>query len=381
MGRVHSRAYRRLRDHFPETVARPELVIVADASPDRRAEAADVHGYRETTDQWQRVAEHPDVDVVSIAVPNFLHREIAIAAARAGKHLWLEKPCGRVPAETAEIAEEVERAGIHTAVGFNYRYTPAVERARELLAAGAVGTPTHYRGHFLADYASDPRGGRSWRFQEAYGGLGVLGDVMSHAADMACHLLGPIDELSAERAVFVPERPRVSLEASHFDVSEDAALAPVENEDYAASLVRFAGGARGTLEASRVTVGPHVRMAFELHGTEGALAWDFERMNELWRYDRRDPDPGYRRVLSGPGTAEHGRFQPSAGIGLGFDDLKVIEVHRFLEGIVDDEPRAAGLPEAAAVMAVIGAMQRAARTGSRVTVEPLTTAPSGGATP
>lgn len=360
MGQVHTRAYRRLRDHFPEAAARPRLVIAADASPERRRDAADRGGYAETTDDWRAVIDHPEVDVVSITAPNALHRDIAVAAAEAGRHVWLEKPCGRSPAETAEIADAVRRAGVVSSAGFNYRCAPAAERARELIAAGEIGEPVAYRGCFLADYASDPRGGLSWRFRRDAGGLGVLGDLMTHSVDMALWLLGPVAELSAEQATFVAQRPVVAADASHFDASDSAELGEVENEDYAAAVVRFAGGARGTLEAGRVVVGPRVRMSFEVHGREGALAWDVERMGELRRYERRQPDPGYRTALAGPGTGEFGRFQPTAGLAMSFDDLKVIEAARFLDGVIAGEPRGAGLEEARAAMEVVAAMQRAA---------------------
>lgn len=370
MGQLHTRAYRRLPDHYPECELQPRLVIAADAVEERARDAAGRLGYEGWTTDWREVVEHPEVEAVSIAAPNYLHREVAVAAARAGKHIWLEKPCGRYPSETYEIGKAVEEAGVMSMIGLMYRHVPAVEHAKELIAAGELGEITHYRGYFLADYAADPNGALTWRYKLDGAGLGVLGDIMPHSLDMARNLIGPIESVSAQKETFVRERPEVpeGMGTGHFTV-EGGEMGAVENEDYVGGLLRFENGARGTMENSRTCIGPHVRMSFEVNGTRGALAWDFQRLNELMVY-RTDGtgDRGYRTVFAAPGMGDFARFQPGAGISMGYDDLKVAEAERFLSSIADGRQRAAGIRDIVSTMRVVDAMDRSCETGRWETV-------------
>ncbi len=370
MGQVHGRAYLRLFHHYPESPLRPRLVVAADAVEERARETAELLGFGGWTTDWREAVEHPEVEAVSIATPNYLHREIAVAAARAGKHVWLEKPCGRVPAEVYEIARAVEEAGVRSTIGLMYRHVPVVEYAKELIASGALGEITHYRGYFLADYAADPNGALTWRYKLKGAGLGVLGDIMPHTVDLAQNLLGPIESVSAQKEIFIKERPEVpeGMGTGHF-VVEGGEMGVVENEDYVSCLVRFASGARGTIENSRVCVGPHVRNAFEVNGTEGALSWDFQRLNELelYRFDGSG-ERGYRTVYASPKMGDFGRFQPGAGISMGYDDLKVTEAYTFLTSIAEERDLAPGMREIVAAMRVVEAMDRSCESGGWETV-------------
>ena len=364
MGQVHSVAYRRCRDHYPECGGVARLVVAADEDAERAAGAVDRLGYERSTGDWRAVVADPEVDAISITTPNRLHREIALAAAVAGKHVWVEKPVGRFPAETADVAAAVERAGVRSLVGFNYRHAPAVRHARELIGSGALGEIDHFRSQWIAAYAADPRGVLSWRFLRDEAGLGVLGDLGSHAVDLGQCLLGPIESVTARTETIVRDRPLPTGAGTHFAVAEGGPLAPVENEDVVWSIVRFAGGVTGTIEASRVAVGPQARYAFEVHGSRGALAWDFERMNELLLFRAEESgDAGYARVLMGPRHEPFGRFQAGPGLPMGYDDLKVIEAALFLESIVDGEQREPGVREALAAAKVVGAMARSAASG------------------
>ena len=364
MGQLHSRAYRRLLDHYPECGLKPRLVIAADAVEERARDAADRLGYEGWTTDWREVIEHPEVEAVSIAAPNYLHKEVAVAAARAGKHIWLEKPCGRYPAETYDIGRAVEEASVRSMIGLMYRHAPAVEYAKELIAAGELGEITHYRGYFLADYAADPNGALTWRYKLDGAGLGVLGDIMPHSVDMAQNLIGPIESVSAQRETFIRERPEVpeGMGTGHF-VVEGGEMGTVENEDYVAGLVRFQNGARGTLENSRTCVGPHVRNSFEVNGTRGALSWDFQRLNELQLYRTDGVVRGYRTVHAAPGMGDFANFQPGAGISMGYDDLKVAEAERFLSSIAGAHDRGPSIHDIVSAMRVVDAMDRSCDTG------------------
>src|SRR5438876_967610 len=254
MGRLHSASYLRVPYHYPESAGVARLVVAADEVEARARQAAEQLGYARWTTNWRDVIEDPEVEAVSITAPNFMHREMALAAAKARKHFWGEKPLGRFPAETAEIAAAAGRAGIRTIVGLNYRHPPAVQYARRLIADGALGEITHFRMQFVASYSSNP---------------------------------------------------------------------------------------------------------------QGALSWRFERMNELQVYSPLPSgDSGYARVLMGPGHPEFVRFQPGQGIPMGYDDLKVIEAHLFLESIVDGVQREPGVREIDAAARVIDAMVRSAESGS-----------------
>lgn len=371
MGRVHATAYRRLADHYPDLAAAPRLVIAADAS-EERARAAARAGFPRSTTDWHEVVAHPEVEAVSITTPNHLHREVALAAADAGKHFWIEKPVGRFPAETADVEAAARRAGVRTIVGFNYRQAPAVHHARHLVESGALGEPNHFRTQWVAGYAASPYGALTWRFRREEAGLGILGDLGSHAADLAQFLLGPIESVAARTETIVTERPLPTGAGTHFAIVEGGEVAPVENEDAVWSLVRFASGLTGTLEASRVAVGPQARYSFEVHGTEGAIAWDFERMNELQVYlPVVNGDAGYSRVLMGPQHTPFGRFQPGPGLPMGYDDLKVIEASEFLASIADGSQREPGVREALAAARVIAAMERSSSSGLWEPVGPV----------
>jgi predicted dehydrogenase len=364
MGRVHASAYRRLPEHFPDLGVRPRLAVAADVSQDRRRHA-EVIGFEDTTGDWRAVVEDPRVEVVSVTLPNAMHREVALAALEAGKHLWVEKPVGRGLEDTAAVAEAARRAGVVTAVGFCYRFAPAVQHARALIRAGEIGDVNHYRGVFLADYANRPDAAASWRFDRATAGSGALGDLMAHVVDMTHHLVGPIARLSGRTATMIPQRPRPTAEGTHFSRVQSDDLIAVDNEDWAAALFEFAGGAVGSLEASRVVVGPRARMRFEAHGTRGALAWELERMNELERFQLSDDgvDEGYTTILAGAGHPDFAAFQPGAGVPMGYDDLRVLEARNFLAAVRDGEQREPGVEEMLECARVLDAIERSAASG------------------
>jgi predicted dehydrogenase len=366
MGDVHTASYKRVNAHYPECEAVPRLVIAADEVEERARLAAEKLGYEQWTTDWREVLTHPDVEAVSIAAPNLLHREMALAAAAAGKHFWGEKPLGRFPAETAEIAAAAEAAGVRTIVGLNYRHAPAVKYAQHLIASGAIGAVDHFRSEFLAGYASHPQGALTWRFSRELAGLGVLTDLGSHAVDLAQYLLGPIVRVTAQAAIVIPRRPKVAMGVgTHFSVAEGGELGDVENEDWIAALVEFESGLKGTIEASRVIIGPDTRYMFEVNGRGGAVSWTFERMNELEvNLPLSSGDTGYATVYMGPQHPEFAHFVPGPAIAMGYNDLKVTEAYLFLQSIVDGVQREPGVREIAAAARVLDAMERSFRSGA-----------------
>jgi len=363
MGRLHSRAYLAAAHHYPELALRAALVMAADTDDGGRRHAVDVLGYRQTAADYRDVISNPDVDVVSICSPNSLHQEIALATIAAGKPFWIEKPMGRGVRESSEIARAAAARGLVTSVGFNYRHAPAIAHARRLVREGAIGAVTNVRVAFMADYSADPSGALTWRFHRDQAGSGVLGDLLSHGADLAQYVVGRITSVTAMTETFIRERPLPrDGAASHFSKGHDSdPKGAVENEDYAALLARFDGGAVGVLESSRVAIGPRAEYALEVYGTSGSLRWGFQRMNEL---QLADASSGYRTIMMAPGNGEFARFQPGAGTSMGFDDLKTIEASLFLRSVHENRQLAPSAADAWSAAEIVDAALQSATAGT-----------------
>lgn len=374
MGMTHSQSYRQIPVFFPASDIEPRLVICADDVEARARNAQKVHHFEQSVTDWRAVIAHPDVEVVNIATPNHQHVEMAQAAARAGKHIFCEKPVGRSAAETAAIERAAREAGVMSFVGFNYRWAPLVRYAAELIASGKLGTITHYRGRFFSMYGSNPHSVLSWRFEREMAGFGTLGDLMSHVYDMANMLIGPARQVVANGETFIRERPAAVVgEGTHFSIRTDGPTVPVTNEDYVGVLVRFANGAHGSLEACRVIYGPKCEMAFEVNGTKGALSWNFERMNELKIYmpDGSHAHEGYTTLFSSPDYPGHGNFNPAPGTGLGYNELKIIEAYQFLRSIVEGKQEEPSFRAALTVAEFQAAVEESWASGTWADVKPI----------
>lgn len=338
MGRLHTRSYKAMSDLFPELGAKVRLVVACDPIEETQRLAVEVLGFEKAVADYQEVLSNPDVDVVSICSPNFLHREIAVAAAKAGKPFWIEKPMGVNATESREIAQAAAQAGLNTAVGFNYRHTPAIEQARQLIAEGKLGQITNVRCWLIADYASSPLGPYTWRYDREKAGAGVVGDLMSHGADLVQYILRDrISAVSALSDTFIKERPiptKAGVGHSGWEVSDEKK--EVGNEDYVAMMVRFDSGVVGTLESSRVSVGPRAEYVVEVYGIKGSVRWNFEHLNDLEVCIGQDNGDihGYVRSMANPHYPHFSRFQPGAGTSMGFDDMKAVECYQFLSGVL-----------------------------------------------
>jgi predicted dehydrogenase len=288
---------------------------------------------------------------------------MALAALAAGKHVHCEKPLALTLAEAEAMAAAAERAarhGVRTAVGYNYLHNPAFGHACRLVADGTIGRIVHFRGWVDEDYAADPELPWTWRATLAEAGLGALGDLGCHLVSLAWRLCGPIESLIADMETVHETRP----------MPDGTGRAPVENEDTASALVRFAGGFGGSLLASRSAWGRKNRLGFEVHGTRGAIVLDQERMNELQLYLDEGPAArqGFTTILTGPAHPPFGAFVPAPGHGLGFNDLKTIEAGAFLAHIAGGPAVAPDFAEALAYERVIHAIAEAATSGRRVTL-------------
>lgn len=360
MGRCHAMAYRAAAGIF-DTALRPRLELLCDVDPAAAEGAARRYGFARATTDWRAVVEDSRVDLISITTPNALHRDMAIAALAAGKHVYCEKPMALTLADAEAMAEAARASPGRTLVGYNYIKNPAVIHARRIIDEGTIGRPARFRGTYDEDYMADPSIPYSWRCRVADAGTGTLGDLACHLVSVAQYLMGPVEAVLAQTAIVHDERP---------DPDRPGATGIVENEDAADALVRFQSGATGVFSSSRVAWGRKNRLAFELTGTRGTLVFDQERMNELWLYEGEAgaagrvgaPLEGFRRVLTGPQHPPYGAFIPSAGHGLGFNDLKVAEAGHLLQALADGSPLSPDFQEALAVERVIHGIVQADRT-------------------
>jgi predicted dehydrogenase len=249
-----------------------------------------------------------------------------------------------------------------SAVGFNYRNAPAVQVARRLVAEGALGTVESVDVRMLADYSAHPDQALSWRFDPAYAGTGVLGDLASHGFDLALHVggdtVGPITELVSDQATYIAERPMPGEGSmSHFARGGDGPRGAVGNEDAVSALLRFGSGARGTLTSSRVAVGEQCSYGIDVRGTEGALSWDFRRTGELRVCLGQDyQDAAWETRLVRPGDGDLAAFQPGSGMAMSFDDLKVVECRGLAESIRTGRAGGATIDDAVVVAELVEAM-------------------------
>ena len=324
MGKAHAMAYRAVAGIFPGSL-RPVLRMVADVNGAAAAQAQAQFGFAHATADWKALVADPAVEIVAIAAPNVFHKEMALAAVAAGKHVHCEKPLAPRADDARAMMLAAEAAGVVTQAGFNYVKNPLLALARDMVAGGELGDITGFRGIHAEDYMHDPDASWSWRLDPAGGG-GVAADLGSHIFGMARFLLGPVGALNADLETVVKTRP---LSAG---AKERRA---VEVDDTARVLVRFARGCGGSVEASWTATGRKMQLAFELTGSQGALVFTQERMNELLHY-RAGGDPrqtGFTRIEAGPQHPPYGLFCVAAGHQLGFNDLKTIEVADFLRGI------------------------------------------------
>lgn len=325
MGRAHATAFENASRIFGVDPATIEIVAVADVSEAAAKDFAARFDVPRWTTDWHTIIDDRTVDVIDITTPNDIHPAIALAALAAGKHVYCEKPMANTAADAKRMSEAAATAGVVTLVGFNYLCSPIQAYAKQLVDAGALGDIFHFRGTFDNDYMVDPSFPFTWRTDAKVAGrAGALGDMASHVLSLAHYLVGEVTEVSGARQILHERRTDVrGVERA------------VENDDLAHFICRFANGASGYLEASRIGTGRKLYLSYEIQGTKGALFFDQERMNELNLYRQTD-DPaerGYKRILVAPQHPDYAAFFGLQGNPLGYNDLKIIEARRLIEAV------------------------------------------------
>jgi predicted dehydrogenase len=373
MGKAHSLAYAAMPMFFWPAPAVPRRAVIAEVTDELAREAAARYGYERSTGDWRRVIEDPDVDLVDIAVPNDAHPEIAIAAARAGKHVLCEKPLARTAEEARAMRDAVVAAGVTHMVAFNYRRTPAVALARRLIDEGAIGAVRSFRGTYLQDWSNDPDLPLSWRFRKDVAGSGALGDIATHAIDFARHLVGEVEAVSALTRNYIPDRPVQEGGADQLAGASKLAGArrePVDVDDEVMTLMRFAGGAVGSIEATRAAHGRKNHLTFEVHGELGTLAFDYERRDELQLYSAADEADrqGFRTILTGPAHPYGEALWPIPGLGIGYGETKIVECRDLMAAIVEGRPGDPSFEDGYRIACISDAILASAESGTWVDV-------------
>jgi predicted dehydrogenase len=349
MGKAHAHAYRTISYMTWPPPLRPRLVAVAGRNEGAVGEAARRYGFERATTDWREVVDDPGVRLFDNSGPNALHAEPTIAAAENGKHVICEKPLGRTADESYEIWARVAATGVKHMCGFNYRFVPAVRLARQLLEQGAVGEIYHFRGSYLQDWLLDQQVERAWRLSRAEAGSGALGDIGSHVIDLARFLVGEIGAVSGRLRTFIEDRP-----GGRVDV-----------DDSFEAVVDFENGASGSISASRLANGRKNALRWEINGSEGSIAFDLERLNELQVADRGD---GFRTVLVTEATHPFWEHWWPPGHVLGWEHTFVHELHHFLDAIAGDgevAPYGATLEDGYRAAEICDAIARTHESGAR----------------
>ena len=360
MGKAHSNAWRQVSRFFSPRL-QPRMKVICGRTAGKVEAAARQYGWEEAATDWTAVVGRADVDLVDVSVPGHLHAEIAIEAARAGKAVFCEKPLANTVEEARRMLDAVRTAGVVHMVCHNYRRAPAVMLARQLIADGRLGQIRHFRGTYLQDWIADPAFPLTWRLDKTIAGSGALGDIAAHSIDLARFLVGEITEVAGHLETFIKERP---LPGNRL------ARGPVTVDDAAIALVRFENGAIGTIEATRVALGRKNHNRFEINGSDGSVAFDLERMNEL-EVLLQDEDAsvrGFRRVLVT--EAQHPFVQAwwPPGHIIGYEHTFTHTVFDLLEGIADNVSPAPSFEDGFRNQMVLAAIEKAARARSWVQV-------------
>lgn len=355
MGKAHAVALTSVGAVF-DTALRPRLEVVAAGSLASAEGYARAYGVTRAAKDWHDLVADPKVEAVVIASPPSTHRAIAEAAFARGKPVFCEKPLGASLQDAQAMVAAARASDAVNMVGFNYVRTPATQFARKLIAEGAIGAVTWFRGEHTEDFLADPAAPASWRTH----GLanGTMGDLSPHMINCALALMGPITRLSAMVETVHATRP------SNADPS-NAGPQAVTNDDHAQIMCRFAGGAMGHLYFSRVATGRKMGYAYEVHGTKGAIRFDQEDQNALWFYRSEGPEEkrGFTKILTGPAHPDFRPFCQGPGHGTGYLDQIIIEARDFLHAIHTGQPVWPTFADGLAVWQVVDAALRSATEG------------------
>src|SRR3954447_3343791 len=356
MGRAHSNAYRQI-NHFFDLEYRPVLKAVCARDAEKAKAFASTWGYESVETDWKNLLERKDIDAIDICTPNNLHKEIAIAAAKAGKIILCEKPLSMDTAEGEEMCQAVEKAGVANIVWYNYRRIPAVTFAKQIIDSGKLGRIFHYRANFLQDWtisADLPQGGAGlWRLDVAAAGSGVTGDLLAHCIDTALWLNGGIKNVTAMTETFVKERKH----------NLTGKVEKVGIDDACAFLCHFQNGSLGLFESTRYARGHKALYTFEVNGEHASVKWDLHDLHRLEYFDHRDQGivRGWRSIHVTDGDHPYmGRWWVP-GLQIGYESSFVHQVADFIDGLAKGQPAQPDFRNALRTQLVLDAVLQSAK--------------------
>ena len=345
MGKAHSNAWRQA-PHFFDLPADIEMHTICGRDKDALSAAAKQFGWANTSTDWKAVVEDPNIDVVDINTPNDSHAEIAIAAAKAGKHIMCEKPLALTVQQCQEMLEAAQEAGVVNMVCHNYRRIPAVAHARKMIADGTLGDIYHYHARYAQDWIVDPEFPLVWRLKSDISGSGAHGDICAHIIDLARYLVGEFDEVTGQLHTFIKQRPLPDQTGKGQGLGGTAGkeMGEVTVDDASMFIGRFENGALCNLEATRFALGRKNNIVFEINGSKGSLTFDFEDMNRLHYFNNEEQADrqGFTDILMTQQGGTHpysGQWWPPGHI-LGYEHTFVHTVADFVKAVCDEKLRA-----------------------------------------
>jgi len=357
MGRTHSNASRRVNNFF-DLEYRPVLKAVCDLDEARAKAFAAKWGYESYETDWRKLIAREDIDLVDITLPNNMHREVAIAAAKAGKMILCEKPLARNGTEGLQMVKAIEKAGVPNLVSYNYRRIPAITLAKQLIEEGRLGRIFHYRAKFLQDWTISkdlPQGGPGlWRLDVKVAGSGVTGDLLAHCIDTALWLNGGIEKVNAMTETFIKQRKH----------TETGKVEKVGIDDACAFLARFKNGSLATFESTRYARGHKALYTFEINGEHASIFWDLHDLHRLQYFDHRDEGRvrGWRSIHVTDGDHPYMDKWWVPGLQIGYEHTFVHQLADFLEGIAKGKPASPTFRDALQTQYVCDAVLKSART-------------------
>ena len=371
MGKAHSHAWLNAPRFF-DLPLNPVLRVACARDQGGLKRFAENWGWQETASDWREVVARDDVDVIDSCTPTDLHAEIAIEAARHGKHVFCEKPIALTAAEARAMLDAVTAAGVTHYLNHNYRRVPAVALARRLIDEGFVGRIYHWRSAYLQDWIADPSFPLVWHLQKSRAGSGPHHDLGSHLIDLARYLVGEVASVSALSTTFVSERPLPGAGAATFSAGSGGAgqMGTVDVEDAMSLLTEFEGGALGSFEVSRFAPGRKNHNTFEIYGSDGSIVWDLERMNELQVFSVHDPAhaQGFRTIIATENQHPYVAAWWPPGHLIGYEHTFHHAVADFVRAVASGERVRPDFEDGLREATVIDAALEAAASGSRVRV-------------
>ncbi len=362
MGKAHSNAWRQVGHFFPDLAARPALKVICGRDPKGVKAAADQFGWEESETDWKKVVARKDVDLVDICTTADVHGEIAIAAAKAGKHVLCEKPLALGLAEARRMLDAVRKAGVVHMIGHNYRRAPAIQLAQKLIRDGKIGDIRHVRAVYLQDWIIDPAFPLVWRLDKKLAGSGSHGDLGAHIIDLARMLAGEITAVSGLMETFIKERPLLGATTGGLTAKGSKEKGKVTVDDCSLFCARFAGGAVGTFEATRFAGGHKNGLQIEINGSRGTLVWALERLNELQFWTNQDDKDrqGFQTILvTDPHHPYISAWWPPGHV-IGYEHTFVHQAYEFLKAVEEKKPASPSFEDGVKNQEVLDAVEKSA---------------------